>query len=58
MKYLIVFTLIVATALAAPPKKQFVFKPAARPARSDDSSSAQIVKYENDNIGLDGYNFA
>jgi hypothetical protein len=50
MKFLIVFALIVATALAAPPK---------RPIRqSDDSANAQILKYENDNIGIDGYNFA
>ena len=53
MKFLIVFTLIVAAALAAPPK------PAQRKLRqSDDSSNAQILKYENDNIGIDGYNFA
>jgi len=24
----------------------------------DDSKNAQILKYENDNIGLGGYNFA
>lgn len=54
MKFLIVFTLIVATALAAPPKQ------ASRKLRqsNDDSSNAQILKYENDNIGIDGYNFA
>ncbi|CRL02972.1 CLUMA_CG016573, isoform A [Clunio marinus] len=53
MKYLIVFALVIVAALAAPPKK------APRLSRaSDDSSNAQILKYENDNIGIDGYNFA
>lgn len=42
MKYLIVFTLIVASALAAP---------------VDDSKTATILRYENDNIGTDGYKF-
>lgn len=57
MKFLVVFALIVASALAAPPKHS-VLKQAARPVRQDDSGSAQILKYENDNIGLDSYNFA
>ena len=53
MKFLIVFALIAASALAAPPKSF------ARQSRaSDDSANAQILKYENDNIGIDGYNFA
>lgn len=54
MKFLIVFTFIVAVALAAPPKQT------ARKLRqsNDDSANAQILKYENDNIGIDGYNFA
>lgn len=54
MKFLIVFTFVVAVALAAPPKQT------ARKLRqsNDDSANAQILKYENDNIGIDGYNFA
>lgn len=54
MKFLIVFALIVASALAAPPR------PVQRQSRqsNDDSKNAQILKYENDNIGIDGYNFA
>lgn len=53
MKFLIVFALVIATALAAPPKA------AARPARaSSGDADATILKYENDNIGIDGYNFA
>lgn len=48
MKFLIVFALVIVSALAAPPKQ------AARPARASDSANAQILKYENDNIGLDG----
>lgn len=53
MKFMIVFALVIATALAAPPKQS------PRQSRaSDDSANAQIIKYENDNIGLDGYNFA
>ncbi len=43
MKVFIVFVAIVAIALAAP---------------LDDSANAQILKYENDNIGIDGYKFA
>lgn len=54
MKFLIVFTLIIATALAAPPKQT----PRQSRASNDDSANAQILKYENDNIGIDGYNFA
>lgn len=57
MKFLVVFALIVASTLAAPPKHS-VLKHAARPARQDSSADAQILKYENDNIGLDSYNFA
>lgn len=44
MKILIVLATVTALALAAP--------------ASDDSANAQILKYENDNIGIDGYNFA
>lgn len=54
MKFMIIFALVVATALAAPPKQT----PRQSRASSDDSANAQIIKYENDNIGLDGYNFA
>jgi len=43
MKMFIVFVAVLAVALAAP---------------IDDSKNAQILKYENDNIGIDGYNFA
>ncbi|KAJ6633498.1 Flexible cuticle protein 12 [Pseudolycoriella hygida] len=43
MKMIIVFAVVLAVALAAP---------------VDDSQNAQILKYENDNIGVDGYNFA
>jgi hypothetical protein len=55
MKFLVVFALCFVAVLAAPPQRQ-----AARPARAsaDDSANAQILKYENDNIGLDSYNFA
>lgn len=52
MKFLIVFAMIAATVLAAPPKQ------AARPARASGDNEATILKYENDNIGIDGYNFA
>ena len=31
---------------------------AALAAPIDDSSNAQILRYENDNIGIDGYKFA
>uniref|UniRef100_A0A182YCY1 Uncharacterized protein n=2 Tax=Anopheles stephensi TaxID=30069 RepID=A0A182YCY1_ANOST len=43
MKTIIAFAFVVALALAAP---------------LDDSKNAQILKYENDNIGVDGYKFA
>lgn len=43
MKMIIVFAVVLAVALAAP---------------IDDSQSATILKYENDNIGVDGYKFA
>lgn len=43
MKFFIAFAALVAVALAAP---------------LDDSKNAQILRYENDNIGLGGYNFA
>ena len=43
MKFIIAFAALVAVTLAAP---------------LDDSKNAQILRYENDNIGLDGYNFA
>lgn len=43
MKFIIVFALVIASTLAAP---------------VDDSANAQILRYENDNIGIDGYNFA
>ncbi|XP_053685462.1 flexible cuticle protein 12-like [Sabethes cyaneus] len=43
MKTVIVFAVVVALALAAP---------------LDDSKTAQILKYENDNIGVDGYKYA
>ncbi|XP_019527192.2 flexible cuticle protein 12 [Aedes albopictus] len=43
MKTIIVLVAVVALALAAP---------------LDDSKNAQILKYENDNIGVDGYKFA
>uniref|UniRef100_A0A182NII6 Uncharacterized protein n=1 Tax=Anopheles dirus TaxID=7168 RepID=A0A182NII6_9DIPT len=43
MKTIIALAFVVALALAAP---------------LDDSKNAQILKYENDNIGVDGYKFA
>lgn len=43
MKMIIVFVTIVACALAAP---------------AEDPKDATVLKYENDNIGVDGYNFA
>ncbi|CRL02971.1 CLUMA_CG016569, isoform A [Clunio marinus] len=43
MKFLIAFAAVIAVCLAAP---------------LDDSKNAQILRYENDNIGLGGYNFA
>lgn len=39
----IVFAVVIAVALAAP---------------LDESKDAVILKYENDNIGIDGYKFA
>lgn len=43
MKFLIAFAAVVAVCLAAP---------------LDYSKNAQILRYENDNIGLGGYSFA
>lgn len=43
MKFLIAFAALVAVCLAAP---------------LDDSKNAQILKYQNDNIGLGGYSYA
>ncbi|XP_055627236.1 flexible cuticle protein 12-like [Toxorhynchites rutilus septentrionalis] len=43
MKTIFALAAIIALALAAP---------------LDDSKNAQILKYENDNIGVDGYKFA
>lgn len=43
MKMFIVFAVVIAAALAAP---------------LDDPKDATILRYENDNIGVDGYNFA
>ncbi|XP_055912854.1 flexible cuticle protein 12-like [Eupeodes corollae] len=43
MKFVIVFAAFVAVALAAP---------------LDNSQDAQILRYDNDNIGVDGYNYA
>lgn len=43
MKYFVVFAVLIVAALAAP---------------LDESNVATILKYENDNIGIDGYNFA
>lgn len=43
MKTIIVLATIVACALAAP---------------IDDPKDATVLKYENENIGIDGYNFA
>lgn len=53
MKFIVILALCIATVLAAPPAKQ-----SKRASATDDSSNAQILKYENDNIGIDGYNFA
>lgn len=52
MKFLIVLSLCVAVALARSAPAP------ARPARATDDSATQILKYENDNIGIDGYNYA
>jgi Insect cuticle protein len=43
MKFVVIIALVVASCIAAP---------------LDDSSNAQILRYENDNIGIDGYKFA
>lgn len=43
MKFIVLFAVLIAAVLAAP---------------IDDSSNAQILRYENDNIGIDGYKFA
>jgi hypothetical protein len=43
MKFLILSAIVVAVVIAAP---------------LDDSKNAVILKYENDNIGVDGYKFA
>lgn len=42
MKFLVIFAAVLALAIAAPV----------------DDSKTTILKYENDNIGVDGYNFA
>lgn len=41
MKFAVVFAAVLAVALAAPA----------------DERDAQVLKYENDNLGVDGYNF-
>lgn len=43
MKSVFIVALLVAVAIAAP---------------LDDSKNAQILRYDNDNIGVDGYKFA
>ncbi|XP_055912855.1 flexible cuticle protein 12-like [Eupeodes corollae] len=43
MKFVVVLSALFAVALAVP---------------LDDSRNAQILRYESDNIGVDGYNFA
>lgn len=43
MKFIVILALAVTACLAAP---------------LDDSANAQILKYENENIGIDGYKFA
>ena len=53
MKFLIVLALVIATALAAPPQQL-----SRQSRQSSKDSEATILKYENDNIGIDGYNFA
>ena len=42
MKFIVAFAAVLALAVAAP---------------LDDSKNAQVLRYENDNIGVDGYNF-
>lgn len=46
MKFLVVFAAVLALSAALPQRQV------------DDSKNAQILRYENDNIGIDGYNFA
>lgn len=43
MKSVFIVALLIAVAIAAP---------------LDDSKNAQILRYDNDNIGVDGYKFA
>lgn len=43
MKFIVIIALAVSACIAAP---------------VDDSANAQILRYENDNIGIDGYKFA
>lgn len=43
MKFIVIFALAASVCIAAP---------------VDDSANAQILRYENDNIGIDGYKFA
>ncbi|XP_058455704.1 flexible cuticle protein 12-like [Malaya genurostris] len=43
MKFFVVFAVVLATALAAPPQEE---------------RDAQIINYENDNLGIEGYKFA
>lgn len=43
MKFVIVLAVLIVAAVAAP---------------LDDPKDAQILRYENDNIGIDGYKFA
>lgn len=43
MKSVFIIALLIAVAIAAP---------------LDDSKNAQILRYDNDNIGVDGYKFA
>lgn len=43
MKFIVIIALAVSACIAAP---------------VDDSSNAQILRYENENIGIDGYKFA
>lgn len=43
MKFALVFAAVLAVAIAIP---------------IDDSKNAQVLRYENDNIGVEGYKFA
>ena len=54
MKFAIVLTLFFAYALALPQRQQQNLRGSRQ---VDDSQNAQILRYENDNIGLDSYNF-